>query len=85
MRRALRKGRLPAFIDLVDWLIERGHAQTVGGAQKLILAGRVRVDSHPIGVHTLELRGPDGKLKPTKLVYRRVPADVRSRLTVNPA
>lgn len=85
MKRALRKGRLPACIDLVDWLIERGHAQTVGAAHKLIMAERVKVDSHPIGVHTLTLPGPDGEPKPTKMVYCRVPADMRDRLTVEAA
>lgn len=82
MRRALRKGRVRACIDLVDWLITRGHASTVGEAHKLILDERVTVDSHPLGVHTLTLTGPNGEPKPTRMVYRHVPADVRDRLVV---
>lgn len=49
VRKMLRK-ELPAFIDLIQWLRVRGYAQTAGQAEKLILDGRVRSESHTLGI-----------------------------------
>jgi len=50
LERALRKAGAPqASIDLIDWLKTRSHAQTTGEAVRLLLAGKVRVDSHVVG------------------------------------
>lgn len=38
--------QLPAYRDLVDWLVSRGHAKTKREARQLIKDGRVRVGSH---------------------------------------
>lgn len=50
LTRALRKAGAPAAnIDLIDWLQTRGYARTVGDATRLLLAGKVRVESHVVG------------------------------------
>jgi hypothetical protein len=50
LERALRKAGAPAAsIDLIDWLKTRGHAQTTGAAVRLLLDGKVRVESHIVG------------------------------------
>jgi hypothetical protein len=50
LERALRKASAPAaHINLIDWLKARGHAQTTGAAVKLLLDGKVRVESHIVG------------------------------------
>lgn len=50
LERTLRKaGTAPASIDLIDWLKLHGHVTTTGAAIKLLLSGKVRVDSHVVG------------------------------------
>ena len=50
LRRALRKaGAPPASLDLIDWLKTRGHAQTTGEAVRMLIDGKVSVDSHVVG------------------------------------
>lgn len=83
MRRTLTKGRLPAFFDLADYLIERGHAKTVGEAYKLILREKVKADSHVLGIHELELPNALGRPVLTRVVYRRVPVELKSRVVVS--
>lgn len=48
LRKALR--RTPTtYIDLVEWLQDHRYAQTAGGARKMLVEGRVHVDSHVVG------------------------------------
>lgn len=49
LRKQLARQPLPAYINLIEWLQDHRHAQTAGAARKLLLAGRVKVDSHPVG------------------------------------
>lgn len=50
LERALRKAGAPqAHIDLIDWLKTRGYANTTGAAVRLLLDGKVRVESHIVG------------------------------------
>ena len=49
VRKALRQ-QLPAHIDLVQWLKMHGYASTTGEAEKIILARRVKSESHVLGV-----------------------------------
>lgn len=50
LSRALRKaGAQQTHIDLIRWLKQHGHAQTTGAAVRLLLDGKVRVDSHIVG------------------------------------
>lgn len=84
MRKAVTRKPLPAFIDLVPWLKERGYAQTNGAARDIILAGRVKSESHTVGIAE-ELRPqPDGSVKNEKVVAR-VPIAMRSTLRVEAA
>lgn len=95
MRKVLRS-ELPAFIDLVQYLIDRKHADTVGGAEKIILAGRVRSESHKLGItHGRKLK-PNAAIlvmlgreeeawEESDVVDRYVPARVRGTIQVLPA
>lgn len=50
LRRALRKAGAPqTHIDLIEWLKLHSFAQTTGEAVRLLLAGKVRVESHVVG------------------------------------
>lgn len=62
----LRREPLPARIDLVQWLMDRGHAKTKRQARELILAKRVRSDSHTLGVTTASVPGPTAVLDAMK-------------------
>jgi len=42
IRKLLNRQPLPRHINLIEWLMDRGHAQTVGGARKLLTDGCVR-------------------------------------------
>lgn len=48
--RKLLRNELPAYIDLIDWLKVRRYASTTGEAEKMILDGRVRSESHKLGI-----------------------------------
>jgi ribosome-associated protein YbcJ (S4-like RNA binding protein) len=48
MTKRLRRP-LPAYIDLIQWLKLRGHAQTTGEAKELLKAGAVRSGANPVG------------------------------------
>lgn len=60
LERVLRKGRLPARLDLVHWLEDHGHANTTGQALSLIYDGRVVSESH-----TLRMRYVPASIRPT--------------------
>lgn len=38
------------YVNLFEWLKDRGYAQTTGEARALILEGRVKSDSHTVGI-----------------------------------
>jgi hypothetical protein len=78
--RAIRKGRLPRYIDLVKWLRDRRYANTAGGAEAIILAGRVKSESHTVGIAQMPLS--NGKSSP--VVAPAVPASLRPTLRVDP-
>lgn len=61
LRRALRHAGAPApTLDLIDWLKTRGHAQTTGEAVRLLLDGKVMVESHVVGrVEYMDATRPD--------------------------
>jgi hypothetical protein len=77
LHRALRKGRLPAYIDLVEWLKDRKYVDTVGDAYHLIKEERVRSESHPLGLTAAEV---DGKM--VNVVERYVSGSLRSTIHV---
>lgn len=65
MERAIRKGRVPTLINLVQWLKDHKHAQTTGEAVRLIKAGRVMSESHKLNgdkiIERQELNKETGK------------------------
>lgn len=80
LRKALRRTP-PAFIDLVAWLKLHGYADTTGKAHKIILDGRVRSESHKLGIG----RGvavKKGKLVEVDEVHPMVSADIRGTIVV---
>jgi hypothetical protein len=49
LRRTIRKGvSVPRKVDVVDWLKRNGHANSTGQAVKLLVDGKVKIDSHPV-------------------------------------
>jgi hypothetical protein len=85
MRRALRKGRLPAYIDLVHWLKLHGYADTTGQAHSLILNERVKSESHPLGIKIIELPDADGEMRKHRIFDPLVPANLRDTIYVTDA
>lgn len=83
--RALTRKPLPSYIDLVRWLVDRGHAKTRREARAVILAGRVKANSHTLGVGEQPYLTPDGKVKTRKVVFPHVPADLGGDIIVSPA
>lgn len=83
--RALTRKPLPAYLDLIQWLIDHGHARSRRLAREIILAERVKANSHTLGVGEQPYRTPDGKIKTRKAVFQHVPAEVRPDLTVSAA
>jgi hypothetical protein len=83
LRKALR--RTPdAYIDLVDWLQTRGYADTAGQARKIILARRVKSESHVLGIVKMpQLVG--NKVEDVDTVDQYVPARLRATLHVEAA
>lgn len=97
LRKAFRQ-TLPAFIDLVAYLKLRGYAQTSGEAEEIILAGRVKSESHTLGIAKGKVLRDDAKLKAlmgreiteddlreVDVVQRHVPASLRATIQVLPA
>lgn len=75
LRRALRKGRLPARIDLETWLLDRRYANTAGRAREIIMDGLVKSESHPLGTTIVEIDE-----KPVKVYDPLVPARLRNTI-----
>jgi hypothetical protein len=82
--RKLRKALRPptaSYINLIDWLRDRGYANTVGEAEALLLSGKVKVESHTVG--RVE---QDNPLKPGNkewVVQPLTPAGNRKDIIVN--
>lgn len=85
LRRTLRKngGALPTYIDLIEYLKVRRIAQTTGHAKAIILAGRVKSESHVLGIKRVSML-KDGKVQDVDIVDPLVPARLRGTLTVLP-
>jgi hypothetical protein len=82
LERAIRKGGGPnAHIDLIDWLKTRGYAQTTGAAVRMLIDGKVRVDSHVVGRN--EVPDPFKKDKKVWGIAPLIPAHHRDRIVVD--
>lgn len=96
MRKMLRRGRLPAYINLIEYMLDRRMARSKREAKEMILAKRVKVDSHPLGVKqhkalkkgaaasvALGLRDPkESDFEVVDYVDPIVPAELRGRIQV---
>lgn len=90
--RKLLRNELPKHLDLVQWLKDHGHAQTTGKAEEIILAKRVKSESHVIGVTTAKVptsltfaqiaAGRTPQFEEREVVQRYVPARLRASITV---
>lgn len=49
LRKAINRRPLPAHVDLVWWLRSNRYADTTGQAIRLMLDGKVRLESHVVG------------------------------------
>jgi hypothetical protein len=83
--RKLMRERLPAYLDLVQYLKDHRLARTSGDAEKLILAGRVKADGAPIGIGTIPIIDEQGKPATKDVVQRRIAATLRGSIEVVPA
>lgn len=87
LRRMMVRGSRPLeYIDLVQYLQDRGYADTAGQAREIIELGNVMADSHPLGMREIYEAGHmDGtKGLPTRRLHGRplVPAGLRDRIRV---
>lgn len=77
LRRSLRKGRTPAYIDLRQWLRLRGYASSNVKAEAIIAEERVHSDSHVLGFTTVTVDDQE-----IKVMNPRVPARLRGSIYV---
>lgn len=80
--KALRRGRVPAFFDLTKWLIAKGYARSRKEARELILARKVKSDSHVVGVEKVRFKDEFGAIKEEDMVFEHLPVALRKGLTV---
>lgn len=83
--KAFKRKQLPAYFDLVEFLVRKGHAASPREARALILAGRVKSDSHVIGKGKQLVLGPLGTIEEVEVVDPHVPVAARNGVTVVPA
>lgn len=77
----------PAYFDLVAYLLDRRLAPSKRVAKEMILAGRVKADSHPLGILKGQEVATPGILGSVKMevkdvVNPRIPIDLKSRISV---
>lgn len=82
MRKAMRQTP-KGFLDLFQWLEDRGYADTRGQARTLILHKRVRSESHVVGITDVTLETPRGR-ETTRMPEQFIPAELRTSLEVLP-
>lgn len=79
LRKTLKTQPLEAQINLLEWLQDRRYAQSTGQARKIILDGRVRSESHVLGIRSVEHPLTHEKME---VVHPWVPARLRTTLHV---
>lgn len=83
LERALRKGRLPRYFDLVTWALDRKLAQSKSEVIKLIFEKRIVCDSHPLGKRVVEV-GPEDEPQKIEIVDTRVPIQFKEHCEILP-
>jgi hypothetical protein len=81
--KALRRKPLPAYFDLVQFLIDQGHARTKRDAKAIIMARRVKANSHTLGVEKVPVVQPLGGIEDQDVLFPHVPVDVRKDVLVS--
>lgn len=83
LRKEFNRTPLPAYLDLINWTKDHSDATTNQQAIKLILAGKVKSESHVIGITEENQWDVTGtKVEKVKVVTPRVSATLRDTLTV---
>lgn len=93
LEKALTRRPLPAYLDLFKWLREHGpegsykrYADTNGQARSIVAAGRVKSESHTVGLlRDQAVLHPDGKVRTEDIVQRTVPIALKENLRVESA
>lgn len=83
MRKALRKSPT-RFLDLRHYLKLHRYARTTGEADALILAGKVKSESHTLGIGKFERLNVKNEVEEFDVVQPWVPAKLRGSITVLP-
>jgi hypothetical protein len=85
LRKELTRAPLPAYIDLVQYLKDRGHAQTAGQAKRMLLAGKVRVGANAVGRRAEpEAKAFRAPQHPQRLLAHRQSPDVVDGFVLSP-
>lgn len=84
LRKVLRRS-LPAYFDLYEWLETRGYADTSGQCRALVLAGRLKSESHTVGIVEGVESSAAGRLEKVRVIERLQPVALREHLRVEPA
>jgi predicted rRNA methylase YqxC with S4 and FtsJ domains len=82
MRKAMRRTP-PAYFDLIQWLRDRNYANTRKQAKDMILAGKVKADSHTLGVGQEPFIDANGQIAYRPAVMQHVPAELKPRVVVS--
>lgn len=73
-----------AYFDLVRYLRDRRYAGTNKQAHDLILAGKVKADSHTLGIgKAVEFSRAEAKFIEVDVVMPHVPVALKDRITVD--
>lgn len=91
--KALRRSTRPTSFDLIEYLMSRGYANTKREAREMILAKRVKSESHILGVKQAMVPGPKSELElalgrevtmvQKDVVAPIVPSSLRRSITVS--
>jgi hypothetical protein len=93
LEKALTRRPLAAYLDLFKWLREHGpegsyksYADTNGQARSIVLAGRVKSESHTVGLERdVPVQYPSGEVRTEDVVHRCVPIALKENLRVEAA
>ncbi len=89
MRKALSQRPLQAQINLLEYLVDRRLAPSRRAAREMILAKRVVVDSHPLGIGQAPVATKTDKgeiqVEMQDVVHPVIDASLRDKITILPA
>jgi hypothetical protein len=77
--------KLPVRFDLIQWMLDHGHARTKREARQIILDKRVKSESHAVGVFSAPTLQRDGSIKDEDHVDPYPDIQFKSNLVVSAA